>query len=88
MTMNAEMITKKLPQNIQVLIDNPLLNADKWSEEWDKWAKEILCMLCKKKDKGTISVEERRFLHKVYLKNIGVLDAAGNDAFLNFYMGV
>lgn len=86
--MNAEMIMKKLPENIQVLIDNPLLNADKWSEEWDKWAKEILCMLCEEKDKGTISEEERKFLHRKYFKNFGVLGGARDDCFFRFYIGL
>ena len=47
MTVNAEIIriSKKLPQNIQELMDNLLKDSKVWSREWDDWAKDCLCMI-------------------------------------------
>lgn len=90
MTINAEIIriSKKLPQNIQKLMDNPLKDSKVWSKEWDDWAKEVLYLLCLARDDGLISEDERRFLQREYFHNVGVMGTPEDDRFFRFFIGL
>lgn len=90
MAMDADIIRilKKLPQNIQELMDNPLKYSKVWSKEWDDWSKECLYLLCLARDDGLISEDERRFLQREYFHNVGVMGTPVDDRFFRFFIGL
>lgn len=82
-----EDILKKLPENIANKFDNPLLKDSKWSEEWERSAKDICLDLNYEKDKGTISLSEFNYLHTMVFHSFGKIGGNSSD-FFRFYTGL
>lgn len=85
MTMQDKLI-ERLPMQIQEKIAYlKYYEFTGWSEEWQKNTMECMYLLNLERDKGNITKEEHEYIHKKYLKSVGI-SGENNKDFFNFFI--
>lgn len=82
----AAEIINKLPKDLQDMIDNPLMDAEVWSEEWHQWAKRCLYELTMAREKGFITEEERSYLHENCFRGLFIRHNPPKSENMYFYI--
>lgn len=61
------------------------LSVHGWTVEWQNKAKSIINQLILLRDKNEITQEEFDYIHRTYLKSIGIISESNSD-FFNFIL--